>query len=201
MLLSSMPQLSEEQLRGEAPLQPANLTSLMTIMAALTSRSLGSFSGETHYGMQKMTPIEPMPLRPLHDASPTEVYVHGGMFHFEAGGVEVESAAGSGCDVRFDWEEHPGRMHSKDLMINAMYVDKWPVTNAEYSRYVNQSRYEPDDRQRWLERNFVKGAKFFRPRDGWEHKPVTYVSIEDARAYCAHNNKRLPHAYEWQYFA
>ena len=58
--LSSSRRLDEAELRGEAPVQPANLSSLLGVMAALTARSLGSFSGETRYGLQTMTPIEPV---------------------------------------------------------------------------------------------------------------------------------------------
>ena len=41
----------------------------------------------------------------------------------------------------------------------------------------------------WLKQNFEGG----KPRPGWEKKPVTYVSLEDAREYCAFEKKRLPH--------
>ena len=43
--LYSARRLDETELRGEAPVQPANLSSLLGVMAALTARNLGSFSG------------------------------------------------------------------------------------------------------------------------------------------------------------
>ena len=48
-------------------------------------------------------------------------------------------------------EEHPKRAHSKPLDIGAMYVDKHPVTNAEYAEYVRASAYAGGkDAARWL---------------------------------------------------
>ena len=184
------------QLRGAAQLQPANLAELLGLMGALTARGLESFSGEWHYAQQQLVPIAPTLLRPLHNATKgQEVYVPGSTFHFKAAGVEVESAAGSGCDVQFPWEAFPGRIHDHTLDLGALYVDRFPVTNDQYYEYLETSKYVPMDRERWLERNFGTDGK---PKPGWGKRPVTFVSLEDARSYCAFKHKRLPHAYEWQ---
>ena len=185
--------------RGAVQLRPASLDELLGLMSALTARGLESFSGAWTYAQQQMVPIAPTPLRPLHNATKgEEVYVPGSIFHFDAAGVEVESAAGSGCDVQYPWEDHPGRRHSHTLQLGAMYVDRFPVTNEKYHRFLQESRYAPADRGRWLERNFGADGK---PKPGWAKRPVTFVSLEDARSYCAFRHKRLPHSFEWQYFS
>lgn len=75
-------------------------------------------------------------------------------------------------------------------------MDTYPVTNAEYKRFLNASHYQPADNL-----NFLRDWKQGTYPNGWEDKPVTWVSLEDARAYAAWNHKRLPHEWEWQYAA
>jgi formylglycine-generating enzyme required for sulfatase activity len=111
--------------------------------------------------------------------------------------VEIEGGLNSGVDVQFPGEDFPRRSHDSNFEIGPLIVDKFPVTNQKYYEFLQDSHYVPTDRAHFLEQNFAEG----RPRPGWEQKPVTYVSLEDARQYCAHYKKRLPHAFEWQYFA
>ena len=75
------------------------------------------------------------------------------------------------------------------MYIGAMIVDTHPVTNSQYAEYLKASHYYPKDSGNWLKQNF-EGSE---PRKGWENKPVTYVRLDDARAYCAFYNKRVPH--------
>ena len=189
---------TKDQLRGDAPVQPQTLGEYLQFMKGLTAKDLSSFSPDFHYLTQNMVPIAATsPLRPPHAAKPDEVFVPAAHFAFNASGVEIEGGANSGVDVQYPWETYPHRHHSQIVDIGAMYVDKYPVTNQKYTDYLAASKYTPKDSANWLKQNFAGG----KPVPGWENKPVTYVSLDDARAYCAFNNKRLPHAFEWQYFA
>ena len=46
--------------------------------------------------------------------------------------------------------------------------------------------------------NFLRDWKNGMFPQGWDNRPVTWVSLEDARAYAAWAGKRLPHEWEWQ---
>jgi formylglycine-generating enzyme required for sulfatase activity len=193
--------IAEEELRGVAPAIPQTLTALLQTMKALTKQHLSSFDANWKDNVAKQEVVSPIgktaPLRPAGNASATEVYVKGSVFNFQASMVHVEGAAGSGVGVQFPWENVPHRHHNHTLQIGALYVDKHPVTNDEYASYLTASRYHPFDSAHWLQQNF-EGDK---PKKGWGNKPVTYVSLQDAKEYCKYHGKRLPHAYEWQYFA
>ena len=76
------------------------------------------------------------------------------------------------------------------------FIDRTPVTNAQYLKFVRASGYVPRDAHNYL-RDWIDGA----PRAGWEHRPVTWVALEDARAYAHWAGKRLPREWEWQYAA
>jgi formylglycine-generating enzyme required for sulfatase activity len=80
--------------------------------------------------------------------------------------------------------------------IPPLYVDKYPVTNAMYHRFIVESGYEPKDKANFL-KHFVDG----KPIVGEENLPVTWVSRDDALAYARFYNKDLPTDCEWQYFA
>ena len=53
----------------------------------------------------------------------------------------------------------------------------------------------------FVDQPFLKDWQHGTYPDQWADKPVTWVSLEDARAYCSWAGRRLPHEWEWQYAA
>ena len=78
----------------------------------------------------------------------------------------------------------------------AYFMDKYPVTNAQYKEFMDATSYKPTDANNFLKH--WEGGKIVK---GQENFPVIYVSHEDAKAYAKWANKRLPTEIEWQYAA
>ena len=177
-------------MRGEPS---ADFQKLLARMAELSSKPLSDFSSQWTVLAQQIVEIAPT-------ASATSmpegmVLIPGGLFHFKVHGVEIEGG-GPGVDVQNPGETAPGRFHERDMAMKAFYLDKFPVTNEQVKTFLDASHYHPAD-----DHNFLKDWTNGSFPEGWARKPVTWVSIEDARAYAAWAGKRLPHEWEWQYAA
>ncbi|SEW42877.1 formylglycine-generating enzyme family protein [Chitinophaga arvensicola] len=118
-------------------------------------------------------------------------------YHFESAGVMIEgNELPEAIGVQYPWESHPQRVHRHGMKLPAFYMDVYPVTNRQYKQFVQATGYHPAD-----DHHFLKDWQHGNYPDGWAEKPVTWVSIEDARAYATWAGKRLPHEWEWQYAA
>ncbi len=176
---------------GEAD---AAMTQFMTKMKTMTAAPLASYSGDWKVLTQQQVPIAPTP--PTSEVPPGMVKIPGGNFRFKVGGIEIEGANDKGADVQYPWENTPRRFHERQMQLKAFYMDKYPVTNLEFKKFLDESHYRPKD-----ELNFLRDWKDGTYPQGWANKPITWVSLEDARAYAAWAHKRLPHEWEWQYAA
>jgi iron(II)-dependent oxidoreductase len=93
----------------------------------------------------------------------------------------------------FQMEGNAGKDDEKTVYtvyIDAFYIDKYEVTNAQYRRFVQATGHrEPRDilnNRPWSGKNF-----------SGDNQPVVSVSWEDAKAYCEWAGKRLPTDAEW----
>ena len=174
--------------------QIEGLAAFLSLMADLARVPLRSLSNRWHAIPQEITPIAPTDVRA--QAPEGMVTVPAGEFVFVVGGVEIEGQTWEGLDVQYPWEGSARRHHRRRMAMKAFHIDRHPVTHAQFRQFLETSGYTPRDAHNFL-RDWQDGA----PRPGWENKPVTWVSLEDARAYAAWAGKRLPHEWEWQYAA
>jgi len=100
------------------------------------------------------------------------------MVHIPAGTFKMGTNS-----VRTNDADRPVR----DIHTDDFWIDKYPVTNAEYARFVIEKNYRPP-------LNWVDGKIPVNTED----RPVALVSWYNARDYCAWEGKRLPEEVEWE---
>lgn len=87
------------------------------------------------------------------------------------------------------------------IHMDAFWIDKTPVTNAEYKRFLdaNPKHSVPYD---WLSELFGGEVSWDKKKRtypaGKENHPVVLVSWDDAQAYAQWAGKRLPMELEWE---
>jgi iron(II)-dependent oxidoreductase len=165
---------------------------LMARMKKLTAEPLSSFSDTWKALPQTLVAINPT--KPQSAAPAGMVAIPAGDYVFKVQGIEIEGYNTVGVDVQYPWEDAARRYHEHSMKVAAFFMDKYPVTNTDFKKFVDATHYQPKDTL-----NFLRDWKNGTYPDGWGNKPVTWVSLEDARAYAAWAGKRLPREWEWQY--
>lgn len=178
----------------DAGAQPAGLDAYLARRRELTATPLQSLSAQWQAAPQQIVPIAPT--KPAASAPAGMVTIPAGEFDFKVTGIEIEGFTWQGLDFQYPWENSAHRAHRHRLAMKPFHIDRHPVTNADYKKFADASGYRPKDDHHYL-RDWKNGA----PQAGWEKKPVTWISLEDARAYAAWAGKRLPHEWEWHYAA
>ncbi len=86
-----------------------------------------------------------------------------------------------------EWKPLPPRLHDAADAASAMVVLAAPVavaapevSNAEYAEFLAATDYTPAEPHRFLA-HWVDGP----PAAGTDEQPVTFVDLDDARAFCA----------------
>jgi len=173
---------------------PAGLEKLMNQMRERSATTLSRISDDWEPLPQTMVDIAPAKALPAARAG--MILIPAATFRFRVSGIEVNNNNQVGMDVQYPWEDAPHRDHDHVISIHSFYIDRYPVTNAEFKRFLDATHYRPRDDHNFL-RDWHNGAY----PAGWARKPVTWVSLEDARAFATWAGKRLPNEWEWQYAA
>ena len=173
-----------------------SLNHFLKKMSVLSEKPLKNYSATWSPLKQKITPIKKT--KSFGKTPSGMILVPAGRnYLFESKGVMIEGdAVPEAIGVQHPWEQHPARSQKHAMDIPAFYIDTYPVTNQQYKKFIEATHYRPKD-----DHNFLKDWKNQTYPKGWDDKPVTWISIEDARAYAKWAGKRLPHEWEWQYAA
>jgi iron(II)-dependent oxidoreductase len=122
----------------------------------------------------------------------------------------------AGCypdDEAADWSRRQHYMyeandHRRNIIhqisvpaIPAFFMDKHPVTNAQFHAFLESTGYQAADPANFLKDWDWAYAPHPKPVQGFEDHPVVWVDLDDARAYASWAGKRLPTEEEWQYAA
>jgi formylglycine-generating enzyme required for sulfatase activity len=178
---------------------PADFTGFQRTMKEYARRPLSTLSAANVVLAQTMTRIDET--HKARNAPTGTVYVPGANYRFVTRGVEIEGGNLPGVGVQFPGESEPSRYHTQTINIKPFYIDKTPVTNAQFQSFLDATGYRPADSYSFLADWDWSSPKHPKYKPSWGNKPVTWVSIEDARAYARWAGARLPHSWEWQYAA
>ncbi|RLN14939.1 hypothetical protein BBJ28_00000901 [Nothophytophthora sp. Chile5] len=194
-----------------------SLTRFLKEMQALAAKPLAKFSSKRGLLQQQLIRSKAEGAKPPRDHSQDEAMLRvtgTKNWWFNVSGVQIEpvaawtpNAAQFGAGVQFPWELRPWNNHSVRLLVQDFWMDKHPVTNAQYARFLHDSGYRPKSLHRfllhWNNRTTSTSEETepstWRVPQGQERSPVVHVAREDAEAFASFYGKRLPHDWEWQY--
>ena len=137
--------------------------------------------------------------------------IAGGPLRFSVKGIEIEGGGTIGdprsvtvnpygVDFQYEWESQPNRFHTQWVNVAEFWLDTNLVNQKDFADYLAENTSAmPSDKYHYLKNWDWSDDKQPKPHDGT--LPVTYVGMEEAKAYCKAQGKRLPREEEWHFAA
>jgi formylglycine-generating enzyme required for sulfatase activity len=197
----------------KGPEADPELKAFMSQMAEYAKIPLSDLDPTWHYEIGNRVPI-------ARAESPVSTdgmkKIPGGPLRFAVKGIEIEGGGAMGdgqstsdqginpygVDIQYEWEGQPNRFHTQWLNVPEYWLDTTPVTQGAFAKYLQSDKSAlAGDRYHYLFNWDWTSPDDPVPVSGNESLPVTYVGIEEARAYCKAMGKRLPREEEWVFAA
>jgi formylglycine-generating enzyme required for sulfatase activity len=95
---------------------------------------------------------------------------------------------------------NPNHQPQHQMEVADFYLDRWPVTNAEYKKFVDATGHHvPNYEVSWCEtKGYNWDPQTCMYPEGTADHPVVLITWDDAMAYAAWSRKRLPTEAEWE---
>ncbi|WP_394841049.1 formylglycine-generating enzyme family protein [Pendulispora brunnea] len=158
----------------------------------------------------------PRPLRPPAVSRPRQmanlIEIPGGEFQMRirherrecgcyAVGATEHGSLPSGDNALWGWFYKDILEHVIPCSVTRFAIRATAVTNAEFLAFVHAARYRPGDDEHFLKHLRDRGVLPATVAGDRANEPVTFVSLDDARAFAAWHGQRLPTEAEWQWTA
>ena len=95
------------------------------------------------------------------------------------------------CSIR--GKTRRGAFTNTPCEIKPFFIDKYPVTNAQFKEFLDATHYAPRDGI-----DFLRDWKDGTYPQGWDSRPGDLGFTGRCARLCAWAGKRLPHEWEWQ---
>ncbi|MGW8566616.1 formylglycine-generating enzyme family protein [Isoptericola sp. NPDC055881] len=154
-----------------------------------------------HRVARRLRPEAPPGIAPAAGAGPEAdaVVLPAGPYALTVRYRARETGMYQGAPYVDEWKPLPPRLHDARTLqrdgelVTPVAVAAHEVTNAQFAAFLDATGYLPAEPHR-----FLAHWKDGRPVAGTEDHPVSFVDLDDARAYCAWRGGRLPTEDEWQ---
>ncbi len=178
---------------------PAGFNSFLQTQAQAENKS--DFDHSYQLPKHILTPVHPTKIYPsqhLPDAMisiPVPVDSFDMQIHFRQRECGFYPATGV-TDISYTMAlDQPG-IAIKKIILHPFAMDEALVTNAQFDIFLKETHYRPK-----FPENFLRNWKNGSPPEEIKNKPVTWITIDDAREYAKWAGKRLPTEEEWQWAA